>query len=371
MIATGALLLGGCATYPPDRVGDCATASPRIAIDPQSGEASTEVSVLTYNVEGLPWPARRNRGPRLREIGRHFAEMRKEGRAPDIVLLQEVFTTDAGRMTERSGYASRIRGPGRSARRPPTSESADPALVGRRKMLKGERLIRLFSSGLYVLTDFAVTDATGQPFRRRECAGFDCLANKGVQHVRVQLPGVPQPLELFNTHLNSGASSRVRPERSLMAHSLQIEDTARFIQQQRNPDFPMIYGGDLNMRHNDARFVHFSEVVPYTLVHEYCALLSPDCDVRLSWDGDLPWMDTQDLQGFHDGSLVTVRPVRVEALFEEPWRGAALADHDGFLVVYRLSWPASAAVPADAVPRCPAGTQRLTGGAPALGNGAK
>jgi endonuclease/exonuclease/phosphatase family metal-dependent hydrolase len=366
MVAAGALLLSGCATFPPDRMARCTTVPARIAFDPQSGEASTEISVLTYNVEGLPWPARRSRGPQLQEIGRRLADMRSNGQAPDIVLLQEVFTTEAGRLTESSGYASRIRGPGRSSRRPPTSNSADPALVGRRKILKGERLVRLFSSGLYILTDFAVLDATGQPFRRRECAGFDCLANKGLQHVRVQLPGVPQPVELFNMHLNSGASSRVRPERSLIAHRLQIEDTARFIQQQRNPDYPLIYGGDLNMRHNDARFLHFSEVVPYTLVHEYCALLSPDCDVRLSWDGDLPWMDTQDLQGFGSGSVVTVRPVRVEGLFDQPWRGAPLADHDGFLVVYRLSWPASATPAADAVPLCPAGTQRLSAGAPVV-----
>jgi endonuclease/exonuclease/phosphatase family metal-dependent hydrolase len=351
-IAAGALLLGGCATFPPDRVVDCATDPPRIAVDPQSGEAWTELSVLTYNVEGLPWPARQNRGPRLREIGRRLAEMRKDGTAPDIVLLQEVFTTDAARLTERSGYPSRIRGPGRRAQRPPTSDSADPALVGRRKIFKGERLVRLFSSGLYVLSDVPVLGAAGQPFRSRECAGFDCLANKGLQHVRVQLPGVPQPIELFNTHLNSAGASRVREERSLMAHQLQIEETARFIEQQRDPALPMIYGGDFNMRSDDARFTHFSDVVPYSLVHLYCAVSSSGCEVGLSWDGDEPWMDTQDLQGFDDGSLVTVRPARVEGMFDEPWRGAPLADHDGLLVVYRLSWRAAAQAGADAVTRC-------------------
>jgi len=338
---SGTILVSGCATFPPDQVASCPPRVSAIEIDPATGLASTDLSVLTYNVEGLPWPARRSRSARLAEIGRQLAEMREAGISPDVVLLQEVFTTQAARIGEIAGYETRVRGPGRRAQRPPTSESADIELTGRRKLLKGERLGRLFSSGLYVLTDLPISDAAGQPFRRRECAGFDCLANKGLQHVRLQVPGVPQPIDLFNTHLNSGNASRVAQERSLLAHNLQVEETARFILQQRHPGNPMIMGGDFNMRGDDDRFARFAEMVPYTLVHQYCSDPAPGCDVRLSWDGDAPWMDTQDLQSFQDGNIVTVRPLRVEGMFDEPWLGAPLADHDGLLVTYRLSWPAS------------------------------
>jgi hypothetical protein len=63
------------------------------------------------------------------------------------------------------------------------------------------------------------------------------------------------------------------------------------------------------------------------------------CDVQLSWDGDEPWMDTQDLQGFESGRQVRVKPVRLEAMFDAPQDGKMLSDHDGYLVTYELSWP--------------------------------
>jgi hypothetical protein len=211
--------------------------------------------------------------------------------------------------------------------------------VQRRKVKKGEGLGRLLSSGLYVLSDFPVVDSAAQPFRSRECAGFDCLANKGVQHVRIQVPGMPQPLDLFNTHLNSRGASGVSDARSLKAHQLQSDETSRFMESRRNRRYPMIFGGDFNMRNSLERFEHFSRGTPYALVHQYCVERTDACQVDLSWDGDTPWMDTQDLQGFEDGEAVTVRPVRVAAMFDAPWNGRPLADHDGLVAKYRISWP--------------------------------
>ena len=66
------------------------------------------------------------------------------------------------------------------------------------------------------------------------------------------------------------------------------------------------------------------------------------CDVRMSWDGDEPWMDTQDLQFYWPGSLISVRPIRVEAVFDGRPGSPQLSDHDGFLVTYGLEWPAAA-----------------------------
>lgn len=335
-----AMWLTGCVSVPPDRISSCAASELAIEIDGQSNTASATISVLTYNVEGLPWPARRNRAPRLREIARQLSAMRLEGRAPDIILMQEVFTSEAARIGERAGYLNRVRGPGRRSVQPSTSEDAAPALVESRKLKKGEGLGRLLSSGLYVLSDFPVIQASGQPFRRRECAGFDCLANKGIQHVRIHVPGVPQPLDVFNTHLNSRSASRVSDARSLKAHQLQTDETSRFIENHRDRRYPMIFGGDFNMRDAKERFEHFALKTPYSLVHQYCVEQAGACEVTLSWDGDTPWMDTQDLQGFNNGEAVSIHPVKVEAMFDVPWKGRPLADHDGLLVVYRVSWTA-------------------------------
>lgn len=334
-LSTAALALAGCVSFPADRTGGCASAP---AIEEAGGESATTLSVLTYNVEGLPWPAKTGRGGRLREIARQLSAMRDSGTAPDVVLLQEAFSSDAVRVGAHAGYRNFVRGPLARDKRPRSSEEAEPELVDRRKRRKGEGFTRIVSSGLYILSDYPILAINRQPFRRRECAGSDCLSNKGLLHARIAVPGVPDPIELFNTHLQSRGNAGVSQERSLLAHRLQVDETNRFIQEMRDPRLPLIFGGDFNMRNAPARLERFELRLQWPIVHQWCMAQATACDVRLSWDGDTPWMDTQDLQGFDSGEKVKLRPVRVEAMFDKPWRGKPLADHDGFLTVYRLSW---------------------------------
>src|SRR5690606_36817423 len=105
------------------------------------GRQSTMLSVLIYNVEGLPWPARKNRGPSLDRIGETLAAFRAEGRAPDIVLMQESFTSRAARIGQQAGYANAIGGP----KIPDVTK--DPAVAGafvaERRHKKGERAPKL------------------------------------------------------------------------------------------------------------------------------------------------------------------------------------------------------------------------------------
>ncbi len=343
-----------CSSWQPETRSTCVLggALPSIEVDRSRGEASTTISMLTYNVEGLPWPARRNRTAQLREIARQLSQLRANGQAPDVVLLQEAFTSNAASIGSRAGYLNHVPGPAARQPRPPTSEEADPKLTSRRKRTKGEGFGRFLSSGLYVLSDYPVVVTNRQPFRSRECAGYDCLANKGIVHARILVPGVPAALDIFNTHLNSRGSAGVSQERSRKAHQVQVNEVNRFIEQKWERRNGLLFGGDFNMRNAPARFDHFAERTPYRLVHQHCAAHGSRCDVRLSWDGDEPWLDTQDLQGFESGSVVRVEPVRVEAMFDEPWRGKPLSDHDGLLVVYRLSWAIGFSPVGVAVPAC-------------------
>lgn len=343
-------LLAGCVSFPADRLARCAK-QPQIT--EVGGVRSTTLTVLTYNVEGLPWPARSNRGPRLREIGRQLAGMRANGTAPDVVLLQEAFSKGAVRIATRSGYANFVAGPEAGMKRPPTSAAAERELTAKRFRRKGEGFPQIMPSGLYILSDYPIVRHSKQPFPRRTCAGFDCLANKGLLHARIVVPQVPSPIDLFNTHLNSRGSTGVSEDRSLLAHRLQIDETARFIEGRRDGQSPLIFGGDFNMQNAPDRFERFELRASWPIVHQYCAEPAAGCDVRLSWDGDAPWMDTQDLQGFDSGPVVQMRPTRVQAMFDRAWRGKPLADHDGLLVEYKLSWPASAPhLEGSAAPRC-------------------
>ena len=92
------------------------------------------------------------------------------------------------------------------------------------------------------------------------------------------------------------------------------------------------------MRGSQARFETFRAFAPLELVHQRCMSAGSDCAVEMSWDGDEPWMDTQDLQLFAPGTQMALRPIRVSAMFDGAPGSPQLSDHDGFRVVYRLEW---------------------------------
>jgi hypothetical protein len=270
-------------------------------------------------------------------------------------MFQEVFSRSARRAIVAADYPSLAPGP--SARdRPPTGK--ERSLPGRSNPRKGELGIKLASSGLVIASEFPIFASVRQPFARGSCAGFDCLSNKGVVFARVAIPGVPATVDLFNTHMNSKRASRVSERRNLAAHQKQSREVLRFVGVHSDPETPTIFGGDFNMRGSEARFAEFARWKPLTLVHRYCLEQPGRCYVRMSWDGDEPWMDTQDLQLFRSGTMVKARPVRIEAMFDGAEGRPRLSDHDGFRVIYELSWPAAMTPPAPCASAASLSSQR-------------
>lgn len=311
---------------------DAAT-SPKILMSADGKTASMRLDVLTFNLEGVP--RRGGRKAQLREIGERLDALRRKNQGPDIVLFQEAFSEDAKAAVSKAGYAATVVGPNRLQHRrlPAASDRRD------HKWTKGELGVKLVGSGLVVASVYPISLHAGEPYSRRACAGFDCLSNKGALFARIAIPGVPDKLDVFNTHLNAQGASRVSPRRHLSAHEAQVLELGNFIDQQRDMQNPIILGGDFNMRGSESRFSFFEGRQSLDLVHRYCAERRQDCDVRLSWDGDAPWMDTQDLQLFDSGVRVSIRPVRIETLFDGRPDSPKLSDHDGFRVTYELSWP--------------------------------
>ena len=340
------LLLAGCVSLPEGRTISCAEAPrPEIRLSAGGTIASMELDVLTYNVEGLPKFTRKARRDALERVGAHLASLRRAGNAPDVVLFQEVFSRRARAAVLAAGYPSLAPGP--SAHQHPPRPAA-PRLPGRSNPRKGELGLKFASSGLVIAAEYPLVEMQAVPFRRGSCAGFDCLANKGIAFARMAIPGVPVPVDLYTTHMNSTAASRVAERRHLAAHNKQAREIGDYVGLNSPPALPVVFGGDFNMRGQPERFEHFIRLHRLRLVHVYCTRFPAGCDVRQSWDGDAPWLDTQDLQLFSSGSAVTVRPVRVEAMFDGRADSPKLSDHDGFRVVYELSWPAGAG------DRCPA-----------------
>jgi len=333
-------MLASCGTPPPVRSLACNAATPPSIVQSADGtRKSTTISVLTFNIEGLGFPARKGRETELRQIGERLAAMRQAGTAPDIVLFQEMFSGAAKNAVASTGYPAIASGPSRTTR---AAEQPAEKLPGKAKIKRGEVGMHFAGSGLAIASRFPIVYTDMRAYGTRSCAGLDCLANKGIMLARIAIPGVPTPIDVYNTHMNSRGASKAPAARNLEAHNRQALEASYFIDSTHDDSFPVIFGGDYNMRHSEPRWENFSRYQSLNLVHRVCADPSSGCEVLMSWDGDAPWMDTQDLQFFWDGNPTTIRPIRVESLFDGRPDSPQLSDHDGFMVTYRLEWPAAA-----------------------------
>src|SRR5437899_11582987 len=95
-----------------------------------------ELSVMSYNVHGVPWPFALGRPKALSEIGAPLAKRRAAGDQPHLVLLQEAFTADAKAIAREAGYAYAVTGPARDDR------AADPASADSRQFLRGASMLK-------------------------------------------------------------------------------------------------------------------------------------------------------------------------------------------------------------------------------------
>lgn len=333
--------LAGCVSLPPPLLSECSQGgTPPIEISSDGRTASTTFDMLSYNIEGLAWPARGKRGASLRKIAARLADLRRTGKAPDIVMVQEMFSRTAVRSMTNIGYANVVTGPTRTqSKRLP----AAPPMPGSYNRRRGEVGFHAVNSGLAIFSRFPISYTLSEPYGVHRCAGFDCLSNKGMLFARLAIPNVPVAIDLVNTHLNSQGASRVAPVRHLQAHGVQTSELEAFLVRNGNANAAMILGGDFNMKDSPERFRQFQSVSNrMTLVHEWCSRQRLFCDVQMSWDGDAPWMDTQDLQLFRAARDTILVPVRVQAMFDGSEGDPRLSDHDGFLVTYRLTWNLSA-----------------------------
>lgn len=331
---------------------------PEITHDPATGTASMTVSVLIYNVAGLPWPVgcgkksrnldlrgeripiACNRSAALKDIGDVLGEFRRQGSEPDIIMVQEAFISAAAEIPERGGYPNWVAGPGYRDLGLKYSERASQAFIDERSFWKGEKFGKRQSSGLLLASNFPIVKHYNHAFNQWECGGYDCLANKGLLVAELEIPGLPDTLAVATTHYNARRSTGVSNERALMAHNLQVASANAFLNSLGRDFLPFIWGGDLNMRHAPDRIQYFVDDVGDKLneVSSFCIDPNTECEVRIQWDTDKPWFETQDLQGWVSGARVHIEPVRVEAMFEDPVDGIMPSDHDGLLVYYRLSW---------------------------------
>jgi endonuclease/exonuclease/phosphatase family metal-dependent hydrolase len=287
------------------------------------------LSVMTYNVKGLPFPAAFDRTEALQEIGLRLARLRKEGRQPHVVLLQEAFSAEAKAIGRLAGYRHIALGP-----QPADVGAADvmpAAFHENASWLRGETQGKWIDSGLVILSDYSILKTSKHAFSRDACAGFDCLSSKGVLLAWLSVPGRSDPVVIGNTHLNSRKATGVRFARANSAFAIQLRELRQFVAQTVAETSDIVVGGDFNIG-NDADRIRAveSEKAMFFGTEEatdaYRGKIDPDLDaVRLRSK------DKQYFRSGPDGGLL-LRSLSVP--FGKRNGGAGLSDHLGYIAEY-------------------------------------
>ncbi|PKL74826.1 MAG: hypothetical protein CVV27_18495 [Candidatus Melainabacteria bacterium HGW-Melainabacteria-1] len=166
---------------------------------------SNELSILTYNVWGLPGILGTNRKARFERLGATL-------NAYDVVTLQETFSDEIAILNQSSGFPYHYRHDNST-------------------LLKG-------GSGLYTLSKYPILTTEYVPFGH--CTGIDCLVRKGVLLTRIEHP-VIGPIDIYSTHFQSNNSAK--------AKQMRREDGNRTVQefiQRHSAGYPVILAGDFN-----------------------------------------------------------------------------------------------------------------------------
>lgn len=294
----------------------------------------SDLSVLTYNLHGLPWPFAQHRTPQLRQIGAELLALRRAGRQPHVLLLQEAFTKEARLVGIEGGYAYAADGPPASERDDPPMTAEDRRFAAGARLLKGEKAGKIESSGLRIFSDYPIVKVQRMAFPSFACAGYDCLANKGVLLVTIDVPG-KGPVQVATTHLNSRTASGTPDARSLAAYQMQVAALDRFFRANLDPALPLIFGGDFNV--GDApgrRPALIGTVSGWGAAAEGLRACAASA-TPIEGEKDVPEIlrKARDWQ-FYRGGNAALRPTRAAVVFGRAADGRMLSDHLGFAVAY-------------------------------------
>jgi endonuclease/exonuclease/phosphatase family metal-dependent hydrolase len=208
---------------------------------------NTSLTLLSYNVHGLPWPFTSGRPAAFTQIADRLRDMRRTGTQPAVVALQEAFTDSARQIGQAAGYRYIVNGPTSSDRSALPMTPTDRKFAAGQSFLNGETIGPVEGSGLQIMSDYPILSVRSTVFPRFACAGYDCLANKGVLLVTVKIPGQALPVEIATAHMNSRGASGVGDDRTGYAYQRQVDALEAFFRANSNPALPMIFAGDFNI----------------------------------------------------------------------------------------------------------------------------
>ncbi|MCT2399629.1 endonuclease/exonuclease/phosphatase family protein [Novosphingobium mangrovi (ex Huang et al. 2023)] len=326
------------AAYIPHGTPAAVVSRPSARIVHASDDTAGTLSVMTWNVKGLPMPVAFGRPSALSEIGRRLASLRHEGRQPHIVLLQEAFISEAKSIGAEGGYPYMAIGPQPDDAAP--SPSLDAGFRENARWRKGEDDGKWVGSGLVILSDYPIVETARMAFPQDQCAGYDCLAAKGVLLARVAVPGTSRPVTVIDTHLNSRKASGVSVARANTAYAWQAGTVRRFVAKNVGPEDDVIFGGDFNIGHDPHRLAAAGRGGGFLTGSKEA--IATAAGAKLSAPGDeadfLAVQDRAKDKEYYrpgNGSRLALRGVEIPFGIAEG--GFDLSDHLGFVATYQLA----------------------------------
>lgn len=289
------------------------------------------VSIMSYNIKGLPWPIAVGREEAISAIGQRLAAMRSSNAQPRVVLLQEAFGNAAKALGKAAGYRFVVTGP-------QVSRSHEPQPLGQAfaegaQWIKGEDVGSLVNSGLAILSDYPVIRIERYAFPGGACAGYDCLAAKGVLVAWIAVPGAGEPIAVVDTHLNSRRATHVATERADLAYTWQVAALRTFLSRVLPSGIPVIFGGDFNTGKAPARvaavsqpFIDGPQIDGLRTVQTKGGVLTGSQNEAQRIVGR-----NKDKILARDGARVTLQPERAWVPFPTTSR-APLSDHAGLVI---------------------------------------
>ncbi|MBY8827576.1 endonuclease/exonuclease/phosphatase family protein [Hephaestia mangrovi] len=312
-------------------------AAPQTAAPPAAAAMPFDgsLSVLTYNVHGLPWPLARNRPAAFRRIAARLAAMRAAGTAPQVVVMQEAFTSAAVAIGREAGYRYIVQGPDAQLRGADPDGAADAHFLAGARWLRGETEGPVLDSGLVILSDYPVVSTTAMAYPRDGCAGYDCLANKGVVLARIAVPGLATPVEIVTTHLNCRKETGVEDARADAAYQRELAAFDAFVARAHDPRLPMIVAGDFNVGKSAPRNRMIASTIAALDAQPAMATMVAE-GVSLPPDALFSWAKNKDLQLPVSSPTTRLSVEAITTPFGHEGDGAMLSDHVGYVARYAI-----------------------------------
>lgn len=253
-------------------------------------QVGEELSILTYNVWGLPGLLGTKRSDRFSRLGPTLNRY-------DVVTLQAAYSDDIESLKQNTGFAYHAR-------------------INNSSLLKT-------NSGLYTLSKYPILKTEYEEFDH--CSGTDCLTRKGILLTRIEHPKLG-PIDIYSTHYQAGDSAKAKDIRSQQDN----RELQEMIQRNRS-SFPVIVMGDFEMVPDQPEYQDLLQRLPLTDAYRK---MHPNTG-GYTYTPDNPYLKGEGIPQRLDYIFllaktgIEIKPLSVDLAYDQPVDGWMLSNHSG------------------------------------------